>query len=184
MAIYLCQQLKIAAGGRSATLERHYITACLLCCELNEIKEKNLIEQVISSPPDIMEVTQRFILSLSNIVSGELVRDKSLLSRLILLIRQMIFRLTFKMNNVETESAQLLVRQVNLSYLDLFLEIEYFIRLFEKQYGTAFTDHEIGFITLCIKNAQSLSMKKYALRLYVTMVSVFHNLWRRKSSVP
>ncbi|AHF75164.1 PTS modulated transcriptional antiterminator [Sodalis praecaptivus] len=160
MAMSICQQLPIAVKGRCATLERHYIAACLLSCEFNEIKEKSLREQVISTPPAIMAVTQRFILSLSNIVSGELVRDKSLLLRLILLIRPMIFRIKFDMNHLETESAQLLVRQVKLSYLDLFLEVEYFIRLYEQQYATPFSDNEIGFITLCIKNAQSLSMKK------------------------
>ncbi|MEA9390273.1 PTS sugar transporter subunit IIA [Acerihabitans sp. TG2] len=160
MATFLGQQLQILTGLPWSNAEHRYLTACLLTSELNEIKEESIKDTLFSSPPEIVKVTQTLIQSLSSIVSSDLVRDKHLLLRLMLLIRPMIYRLTFDMNRTETESIRLLVRQVKLSYLDLFLEVEFFNSLYEQRYGISFSDHETGFITLCIKNAQSLSLKK------------------------
>ena len=160
MAHYVCQQLASLSGITVSEGSRHYITVSLLTSELNEVKDKSVQDAIFASPENLQRVTHTFIASLSHVVSSELSRDKQLLFRLVLLIRPMLYRFAFDMNRAETDSTHSLARQVKLSYLDLFLEVELCRALYEQHYGITLSEHEIGLITLCIKNAQSMALKK------------------------
>lgn len=160
MAHSLCQHLQAATGRVFSADDVRYLTLVLLACELNDVNDELLRVQVCASPQHLEETVQTFILSLSHVVSRGLQRDKQLLWRLILLIRPMIYRQRFAMNRSETEASQSLIRQVKFSYLDLYLEVELCSLLFEQRYALALNEQEISLITLCIKNAQSLALKK------------------------
>lgn len=160
MAGYICEKLTELTGSAVVHHECQYVIHCLLTSELNDVRDKNFKERVFSSPENLMKVTQTFIASLSHVVSSELSRDKQLLLRLILLIRPILYRSVLGMNRATVDASQSLVRQVKFSYLDLFLEVEMCCLLYDQHYGISLTEHEIALITLCIKNAQSLSLKK------------------------
>lgn len=160
MARFVCQQLAASMGIATLNSECQYVTVCLLTSELNEIKDTDVKARVFASPDNLVAVTQTFISSLSHVVSSELSKDKQLLLRLILLTRPILYRCAFDMNRAPVDASQSLVRQVKFSYLDLFLEVELCGVLYDQHYGISLTEHELALITLCIKNAQSLALKK------------------------
>ncbi|MEN0616763.1 PTS sugar transporter subunit IIA [Klebsiella indica] len=160
MAHYLCLQLHASTGLIFSDDDVQYTTLVLLTSELNDVNDESIRGQLCASPLHLGETIQEFILSLSHVVSHGLLRDKQLLWRLILLIRPMIYRNLFGMNRAETGASQSLIRQVKFSYLDLYLEVELCSLLYEQRYSLTLNEQEISLITLCIKNAQSLALKK------------------------
>lgn len=160
MAHCLCQQLHISTGLIFSAADVGYTTLVLLASELNDVNDESIRVQVCASPQRLEETIQAFILSLSHVVSRGLLRDKQLLWRLILLIRPMIYRNILGMNRNEISASQSLIRQVKFSYLDLYLEVALCSLLYEQRYTLTFNEQEISLITLCIKNAQSLALKK------------------------